>query len=151
MKKILMLMCVAMLLSVPNNVFAETDEEVTGNDATVSLIAAKASSYTVKLPKTVDVTDNTKTFDIFAKGDISADKQLVVTCQQTGLYLEDVVPGSNKRMPISASISDGTFTYDALAGDYTQRKAVVTITHESLPAGNFHCDLPVTITLAEVQ
>ena len=151
MKKILTVLFVTMMMVVlPANIFADEDmNEVTGNSATVELEALKASTYKVKLPRKVDVSDASKSFNVLTAGDIAASEELVIAYDNTStIYLSDIVSGSEKAdVALGISVSGGTFHSDDLAVNYGDAKAVFTITHGALQAGKYTAVLPVTITL----
>ena len=151
MKKYLTVLFVAMMMVIlPANIFAEEGmNEVTDDSATVELEAIKASSYKVKLPKKVDVSETSKTFNVFTAGDIAASEELVISYDSTStIYLQDVVSGSDKaNVALGINAADGTFHSDDLNVDYGDAKAVFTITHGALQAGKYAAVLPVTITL----
>ncbi|MBQ3295034.1 MAG: hypothetical protein IJI83_07105 [Oscillospiraceae bacterium] len=154
MKKILSVLLVAMMLAImPATVFADGDtNEVTGDSATVELEASMTSSYRVRLPKKVDVSDATKTFDVYVCGDIAASEELVIayTNNET-LYLHDTVTGSSKAdVPLNISVSGNTFAHNVLPATYDTAKATFTVTHNALQAGRYSAIMPVTITLRTV-
>jgi len=147
MKKIATLLFVSLLLVVlPANIFAE-DQEV-NTDTTVTLTAAKVSTYTVKLPRSFDVSNNSSSFDVFVKGDISSDKELTITCTQNH-SMADVVTGSNRTVALTVAVSNGTFGYSELPAAYSNVKASITISHDTIPAGSYSYNLPVAISLAD--
>ena len=150
MKKILTLLFVSLLaLSVPANVFADEETtEVTGEQASVELYANIASQYTVKLPARVDVTPESKTFNVFAKGSIAADKQLDITVGNGQHALVDQTTGSNRSFALTVNISDGTFTAANLPLAYDDSiKSIFTVSHAALLAGNYVYQLPIVIAL----
>ncbi len=150
MKKILTLLFVSLLaLCMPATVFAEEDmTEVSGDEASVELYATVASQYTVKLPARVDVSPENKTFNVYAKGSIAADKKLDVTCGNGEHALHDQTPGSLRQIALDITVNGGTFAADTLPLNYNEEiKSVFTVTHAALPAGNFVYQLPVTISL----
>ena len=149
MKKTLSLLFVTLLLCLPAAVFAdENTSEVTGENASVTLYANIASQYTVKLPARVDVTNQSTDFDIFAKGSITADKQLDVTISAGQHSLADTITGSSRSYPLNVSVADGTFDADDLTENYQNNlKAVVTVEHAALMAGNYSYNLPIVISL----
>ena len=93
MKKILTIaLSLLLMVIVPTGLFAEevTVNSTTHNELTetgnVSLYANITSSYSVLVPKTVDVSNDEKTFSVFAKGDLDPTKQLQVN-YQSGSYV----------------------------------------------------------------
>lgn len=151
MKKYLTLILTAfMVLTLPSAIFAE-EQEVSTNQTTVELIANKASAYTVKLPKTFDVSNNSSEFKVFAKGDISADESLVIAVGDGQHVLKDVVEASSKQYELTVTVDDGTITFENLPlTNYSQDVfATFTITHDSLLAGSYSYVLPVVISIVK--
>ena len=150
MKKIITLLFVSLLaLCIPANVFAEEGTtEVTGEEASVVLYANIGSQYTVKLPQRVDVRNENTDFNVFAKGSIAADKQLDVVCAQGEHILRDTIANSDRSYPLTISVADGTFAATALDLEYQDNlKAVFSVSHAALKAGNYSYDLPILIAL----
>lgn len=152
MKKILTFLFVSILtFCLQATVFAEegNTEVSDGSQGTVELFAQIASRYTVKLPRRVDVGSNSTTFNIFAKGSIAANQQLDVTYDDSSEHkLEDQTVGSTRSYPLNIVVNDGSFAADQLTDLYQDAlKATFTVTHTSLMAGNYRCDLPILISL----
>lgn len=154
MKKILTVLFVSLMaLCMPANIFAEEGtNEVSGEEASVELYATIASQYTVKLPARVDVSPVNKTFNVFAKGSIAADKKLDITVGQGTHTLHDLTAGSNRDVALNITVSDGSFAADILPENYEdQIKSIFTVTHAALAAGNYSYQLPIVIALNNAE
>ncbi|MCR4633691.1 MAG: hypothetical protein K5648_06145 [Erysipelotrichaceae bacterium] len=154
MKKIITLLFVSLLtLCIPAHLFAEEDvTEVTGEQASVTLYANIGSQYFVKLPRRVDVKNENTSFEIFAKGSIAADKKLDVTAGAGDHILRDNTAGSTRSYPLNVTASATSFAADLLAEEYqNDLKAVFTITHAALSAGDYSYDLPIVIALNQAN
>ena len=64
------------------------DTESSGGDATVVLYSNVSSSYSVQLPKSVDVTNETTTFTIKAKGEIAGNQKIMVSIPESATLVE---------------------------------------------------------------
>ena len=143
------------LTLVPTAVFAdenivEKPSDSNNTQGSIELYATKASSYSVKLPKSVDVSNDEVTFKVFAFGDIDAATELKVD-KGTGTHaLKDE---ANGKTDIDLTISvDKTFKYDDLGSDFAQDKFITfTITHNPILAGTYKYDLPIVISLVTAQ
>ncbi|MBQ1483098.1 MAG: hypothetical protein IIZ28_05955 [Erysipelotrichaceae bacterium] len=154
MKKIITLLFVSLLtLCMPANLFAEEDvTEVSGEQASVTLYANIGSQYFVKLPRRVDVKNVNTSFDVFAKGSIAANKKLDVTAGTGEHILRDNTAGSSRSYPLNVSATGTSFAADLLAEEYqNDLKAVFTVTHAALSAGDYSYDLPIVIALNEAN
>ena len=137
---------IVLALLIPHGVFA--DEQEVNEDATVLLTATKLSTYTVKLPQSVDVSENSVSFDVLAKGDIIATKQLSISSGNSAT-LSDTYGRAN--VSVTVSKSGSAFTYDVLPANYDNTKKVTfTLTHATLGAGSYSGELPITISLDNV-
>ena len=154
MKKIFTIaLAFSLMLLMPGAIFAEenNEQEITSaGSENVELYAEVDSTYTVRLPQKVDVTNKTKTFDVDAYGNISSQKKVSVVFN-TSAQLLDKNTSNNKREAISLTISNNShdFTFDQLEDDYCDDvKFTVTVTHsEDIPAGSWSVNLPVVISL----
>lgn len=152
MKKILtVLLATAMIAALPANVFADelelTNASTTG---TITLSATKASSYTVKLPKVVDVSSLSTGIDIFAKGDVDGSKKLAIEETDAGEnYLKDEAGiKQDKLLSVTAAYVNG----EDITSDYGQSKnATLVVAHEELDAGAWKCELPILIRLLDIE
>ena len=152
MKKILTTLMVAMLMAiVPMNLFAEGDTDLGNNptSGTVELYANVASEYSVKFPSRVDVTPTSKTFNVYAKGDIASDETLTISYDNSSeIKLVDVNTSGKEDIALNISVTGNTFTYETLPVNYSDTSALFTITHAAITAGAYEADLPLVISLA---
>ena len=90
MKKILtVLLTAAMFFTGVTCVFAEEQEFTpataqTQVNGSVDLVAEVVSTYTIKLPKEIDVTNEEVSVDILAKGDVDGAKKIVISESNAG-------------------------------------------------------------------
>lgn len=153
MKKYLtILLAAAMMLVAPAGVFADELQELNENptEGTIKLIANKTSSYTVKLPKVLDVSSDSTTFDIQAKGDVDGAMVLVVE-KDTGDHA--LVDASGKNEDIALTITDGSgISGKVIEAEYVDTaKDSMTIEHAAITAGDWSYELPIVIRLAEAE
>lgn len=148
MKKIFTLLFATLMVLLPVGVFAD-EQEVSVNSATVQLTATKGSTYKVKLPQTVDVSENSTTFNVYAKGDIATNQKISVSVGEGDHALKDVLEDSLKQMDISIDVSNGDFLFAKLGvTNYSLEDfATFTVTHETLSAGSYIYNLPIVIEL----
>lgn len=154
MKKILTILCAfLMMLVLPTNIFADEDiyEVSTEKTQNIELVANKTATYSVKIPKSVDVSDDEKTFEVLACGNISSDQKLCITFDDDNCALVDQANVTNKQedVEVSVEIDDGEFVFTELKATYaeTNKKVTFTVTHETISAGSYKAVLPITISL----
>lgn len=158
MKKILtVLLTTLMVMAIPANVFAQEGDnvqEISSTSATLELYAKKASSYTIKLPSKVDVSSTSTTVSISACGNVSGSEQIVIEENKgesgtTVNYLQDVTDlKDDKALTVSV---DTAISGTDITADYNQKAvATMTITHDELDAGDYTCNLPITIKLETI-
>ena len=156
MKKILTIaLSLLLMVIVPTGLFAEevTVNSTTHNELTetgnVSLYANITSSYSVLVPKTVDVSNNEKTFSVFAKGDLDPTKQLQVNYQSGSYVLSNNAQiDAHENVPLTISVSNNIFTVNDLSSVYNSDKyATFTISHGTLKAGAYTATLPIVISI----
>ena len=148
MKKLFTLLFATLMVLLPTGVFAD-EQEVVSDSATVQLTASKASSYKVKLPQTVDVSNNSTTFNVYAKGDIAFNQKITVSVGEGDHILKDILVDSLKQVDLTVNVSNGDFLFETLGVDnYSQEKyATFTVTHDTLSAGSYAYSLPIVIEL----
>lgn len=157
MKKILtVLLAAAMIMAVPTSIFAdETNNELNSNaqltdiNGSINLVASKISSYTVKFPKSLDVTDASKTCDFYVKGDVDGSKKVVID-KGTGTHQLTDKAGTKAAVALSISFGSGVEGKDILS-EYGTAKETMTITHGALAAATYGYELPVVIKLVNIQ
>ena len=127
----------------------ETNED----SAVVQLSASKLSYYVVKLPVSVDVTDTMTMFDIYVKGDVDETKKVEVK-EDKGTEENEVhylVNNANPSIKYELTIEND----DGLLGSLIQEdynddaKIGFTIYHDNLKAGDYSCELPLTIGITD--
>ena len=118
------------------NVSAET---YTGSTS-ISLAYDKEPTYSVKVPKVVDVTNNTTTFTYYVSGDIYADQSLQVLFDQ-----ETTIYSANGSCKVYISQDKTDFTYDELTSSYSNHTC--TLTHNKLDSGKWYGSLNLVISL----
>ena len=134
MKKILISLLLISLFM--NNVYAET---YSGNFS-ISLSYNKLPTYTVKIPTTIDVSNNTTPFNYYVSGDIYADQSLqVLFDSNVTLYSQ------NNTCNAQVSQEKAIFNQNELTNSYTKYGAV--ITHQKLTSGSWTGELNVVISL----
>ena len=134
MKKLLIYLL--LISSFIKTAYAETYE---GN-ATISLSYSVSPSYTVKLPKKVNITNNTTCFKYSVSGDIYADQTLkILFDKQATIYCGN----SNHKVNVVQEKSE--WSYSQLTNSLIEYE--VTITHTDLASGNWHGNLNVVISL----
>jgi len=152
-KTLITLLIICLAAVIPNGVFADEYDQDDDASQSVELYAEVSSTYTVKLPQNVDVTNEEVTFDVQALGDITSAKKLNVAFDASA-SLVDQSGKSSKREAIALTIENGTnnFTFNELGAEYSDDvKATVTVKHTgvTIPAGTWSVDLPVTISLID--
>ena len=163
MKKVLtVLLTAAMCAIAPAAIFAETPEpdptineftpetDTTQVDGSVDLEAEIVSTYTVKLPKVIDVNSESTTVDIFAKGDVDGSKKIVISEKNAGSNSLADLSGKNQAKALTIGFGTGIEGKNILA-DYSTAKEVMTIAHSKLVAGSWKCNLPILIKLEDVS
>ena len=119
------------------NVNAETYT----NTHSISLSYNVEPHYSVKMPKVLDVSDNTTVFTYYVKGDIYADQSLQVLFDESTFLIDQ----NNNSCNVYTSQDDVYFDSTQLGSSYIPSS--VTISHEQLFAGVWHGQLNVLITL----
>ena len=158
MKKILtVLLTAAMFICGPaNGLFAEEQvlnnandsaEEITGE---IELEAIIASTYYVQLPKKVNVANKETTINIYARGDVDGDKELVILEDKTTDVTHSLVDEGGKNSDVLLTITSGAAIKgkDIKTNEYDLTKGTtMLITHGDINAGKWTCDLPIIIKL----
>lgn len=161
MKKILtVLLAVAMVATTSTGIFAEelspnevevkTGETLADLTGSIDLEAIMVSSYTVKLPKKLDVKEKKVTCDIKAKGDVDAAKKIVIEESNAGQNKLVDQAGDKTAVDLSVSFGNGIEGKDIKA-DYDTAKETMTIEHGDLAAATWKCQLPIVIKLADAS
>ena len=161
--KQIMTVALASLLLCTSSVFADeipTGNTETSDEATVVLYSEGTSSYSVQLPKSVDVTNETSTFTIKAKGNIAGDEKIMVTVPTEATLIEtddqgvDLTTGAHDDIELTIAYDKSSSGYafsDINVDDYngTNATGTVTITHTGvkIPAGHWRNNLSISISL----
>lgn len=107
----------------------------------ISLNYEKQPTYTVKIPKRINITNNECQFEYFYKGDIYANQELHI-CFPNIASISDGI----RNIEIDVVQDNKVYTYTNLTSDY--QSDIVTLSHDDLPAGNYTGELCVEIYLA---
>lgn len=155
MKKILtVLLTAAMFFTGVTCVFAEEQEFTpataqTQVNGSVDLVAEVASTYTIKLPKEIDVTNEEVSVDILAKGDVDGAKKIVISESNAGQNKLADLANKNEAEALTITFGSGIEGKDIDAA-YGTAKDTMTISHATLKAGSWKCVLPILIKLETV-
>lgn len=134
MKKLIIITLLLSLLT--QNISAET---YTGSTS-ISLSYEDLPKYSVKIPKTIDVSKNQTSFNYYVSGDIYADQTLQVLFDD-----EVILYSANTTCKVYISQSKSIFEYSELSSDYITCSA--SISHDSLDSGKWTGQLNVVISL----
>lgn len=125
--------------------FVSTNAEEYSNEGsyTISLTCEVAPSYCVKLPKSITVNENTTQLNFEVKGDLYNNQNLYVVFDSStnltyGTKTEIVTIQQNKTC----------WTNSELSNEYISNH--ITLSHNTLSAGNWSGTLNVSISLSEV-
>ena len=134
MKKLFISLLLINILS-----FQINAETYTGSTS-ISLTYDIEPTYSVKIPKTIDISSNTTHFQYYISGDIYADQSLqVLFDQETTIYSSN----SSCKVYISQDISQ--FAANQLTDTYVPYKC--RIIHNKLESGKWFGSLNVVISL----
>ena len=152
MKKILTtLMAAALIIGCPvASIFAEETEIediVTSKKGTVNLTATKASSYSIQLPVSVDVSSGIATITLKAKGDVDSAYKIVVTEEDGATNKLVDKADSNNTVDIDVTMGDAIDGADVTDAYLDTVKTEITVEHDGLTAGSYSYDLPLVIAL----
>lgn len=135
MKKIIFISLLFICLF-PSKINAET---YTGS-ASISLSYDIAPSYSVKMPKTIDISNNSTTFFYYVSGDIYADQTLQVLFDN-----EAYISNANNSCKVLISQSKTNFASYEINNSYSQHYGI--ISHQTLDSGKWFGVLNVVISL----
>lgn len=123
------------------NIFIlDINAETYSNSYSISLSYNVYPTYKIKLPKTIDISDEETNFEYFVCGDIYADQTLEVLFDS-----QTQISSFDKTCNVYISQSKTNFTCNELTNSYT--KYIGTITHEELSSGTWNGQLNVVISL----
>lgn len=134
MKKLLISLLLINLFSV--GVMAET---YTGSHS-ISLGFSVEPTYSVKIPKSLNISENTTSFNYYVSGDIYADQKLKIDYDSVVN-----ISSKNKSCPVYISLSKSEFTQNELSKEYISY--VGSINHSKLESGEYTGRLNVVISL----
>ena len=116
------------------------DAESYNANYSISLSYNVAPTYAVKIPKTLDISNNNTNFNYYVCGDIYADGILQVKFDE-----EVTLTNSNTSKKAYISQTKTDFKQNELTNDYTRYSA--SITHDNLSPGKWQGQLNVVISL----
>ena len=145
MKKLLSLLTVASMMAFAVvSVHAEDTEVTTNTGAEATVTKTNDSSFSVLIPKAIDLgTATEKEFTVQAKGNIAPTQTLSVTVEETiAMTRSDDVTYSGSA---TAELADASWTGNALTSDYSSKNG--TVTFEETKAGSYTGTAEFTVTL----
>ena len=118
----------------------KVNAETYSNDFSISLTYDIQPTYSVKIPKTLDVSNNQTQFTYYVCGDIYADQTLQVQfAKQTTIYYD------SQTCNLNISQEKTVFLPNELSKNYASYQA--TISHEKLSPGSWYGELSLVISL----
>lgn len=123
-----------------NTFILNIDAESYNANYSISLSYNLAPTYSVKIPKTLDISNNNTSFNYYVCGDIYADSVLQVKFDE-----EVTITNSNTSKKAYISQNKTNFKQNELTSDYAQYSA--SITHDNLSSGKWQGQLNVVISL----
>ena len=118
------------------NINAETYEE----NYSISLSYSVEPTYSVKIPKKIDVSNNNTVFEYYVCGDIYADQILQVKFDE-----QTTISNSKQTINVYITQEKSNFVMSELSNNYNKYTAL--ITHNDLSTGNWSGQLNVVISL----
>lgn len=157
MKKfIATLMCVALTLGASMTCFASTEVTTLPGAAETKIQRTVGSEYSVLIPKTITITstETTQTFEIQAKGNLSATKQIDVSYDSATVDMKRAGDDSYDEMDAMIQFND-----DATVLSWTEENTTSntysaqggTVTFEETKAGEYSGTATFNIALNEKQ
>jgi len=116
------------------------DDFNSDGDYTINLNYIKAPSYTVKIPRIVNVTNENTTMNFYVKGDIYADQKLSVIFDST-----TTLSSGNKTIPVNIVQTKNSWLCLELTDSF--QSSSIVISHNKLSAGTWSGQLNVSISL----
>lgn len=151
-KKIFITLCTIFMAILPQTISADEIEQADLKNQDVRLFANIASTYTVKLPSEVDVTNLNTSFKIAFKGNISSNEQISVSMpEHVNLVDDKKFTTGHDLIDIAVSVDKNDFIYSDLEEKLyiEDAEATVSLAHATIPAGNWSVTLPITIGLTD--
>ena len=134
MKKLLITLLLINIFTL--NINAETYEE----NYSISLSYSVEPTYSVKIPKKIDVSNNNTVFEYYVCGDIYADQILQVKFDE-----QTIISNSKQTINVYITQEKSNFVMSELSNNYNKYTAL--ITHNDLSTGNWSGQLNVVISL----
>ena len=155
MKKfIATLMCVALTLGASMTCFASTEVTTLPGAAQTKIQRTVGSEYSVLIPKTITIasSETTQTFEIQAKGNLSATKQIDVTYANAAVDMKRAGDASYDDMDATIQFNDNatalTWTEENIAADsYVSQGG--TVSFAETKAGEYSGTATFNIALKE--
>lgn len=119
---------------------ANVNAQTYSNDFNISLSYDSQPSYSIKIPETIDVSNNTTTFYYYVSGDIYADQNLQVLFDST-----TTIYSLNNTCNVQITQNKSIYSQSELSDNYIECEAI--ITHQKLTSGNWTGELNVVISL----
>lgn len=135
MKKLLISLLLLNIFA--NDVYAS---EYIGN-YDISLSCDIKPSYSIKLPTSIDVTNNTTYFDYYVKADIQ-NNQILKIIFDSYAKVKNI---NDEIVNINVNQNKDSWLCSELTNTY--QKYTITLDHDTLPAGTWSGDLNIMITL----
>jgi len=150
--KILISLLSSLLLLTPTVVKADEEISAEGTEL-ISLTASVPSSYTIKFPKSVNITSAEESFYIDVKGEMSTMEKLVITIPETATLTETVHDSSTARtVDVTIESSKSEFVSEDLSTDtYNEddARATVALTHDEIVAGEWTGSISMVVALTD--
>jgi len=138
MKKIFLILMMLQLLMI--NICAEDYSEQ--GTYTIGLSVINPPTYSVKIPKSINVSDETTNMTFYVKGDIFADQKLNVIFDKS-----TTLSNGTSSVPVTITQDKESWSYGELSDAYLS--SAINITHRKLSAGIWNGHLTVRISLQE--
>jgi len=122
-------------------IFSLISFDIYGESYTIPLTYQVSPTYTVTIPKAVDVSRMQTSFSFSVSGDIYYDNYLEV------VFIDKATITNGKNTySINVSQNKSDFDYDDLVNNAS---GVVTLSHDELTSGTYSGELKISITLKE--
>jgi len=106
----------------------------------MSVNVNKVPEYVIKIPTSVDVSNNETTINYYIMGDIYADQTLTIKFDE-----QVIISNSSYDMTLNVTQDKTTFSHNELTNSFVTYTA--TITHDKLSSGNWTGRLNLMISL----
>lgn len=136
MKKLITVFCLLNLFILNIN----ADEFTQDGSYTISLTCVNTPSYSVKIPRSINVSKPITTISFAVKGDIYADQKLNVIFDETA-----TLSNNTKTETVFINQNKKSWTSGQLTNEYYE--SALTLSHDELSAGIWNGSLNVVIAL----